>query len=220
MVRQVLVVEGVADTTFYSAFSRESAIRTVEVTAPRSVGAGVDSKTNAIHVLPTLLRQLDDASIGNLGIVVDADYHAEHGLGFADTLAKIREQVVAHGFSTEKRLEEGGFLFEHPDGLSPFGAWIMPDNRCDGMLEDFIKDSILEEQQRLLHAHASEVVGKLRAPLFKPFHRAKADVATWLSWQRMPGARLESTVGDRLIDLTSPPCKAFSSWLRAVFPRR
>ena len=220
MARQVLIVEGIADTTFYSAFSRESGIGTVEVMPPKSMGARVDSKSNAIHILPNFLKQLDDATIGNLGIVVDADYQAEHGLGFSDTLSKIREQVLAHGFLNEKKLAEGGFLFEHSDGLPPFGAWIMPDNRHDGMLEDFIKNSILDEQQVLLHRHASEVVGKLRSPLFKQIHRSKADVATWLSWQRMPGARLESTVGDCLIDLTAPLCIAFRSWLRAVFPKR
>ncbi|MFN9914703.1 MAG: DUF3226 domain-containing protein, partial [Pirellulaceae bacterium] len=119
----------------YSSFYREKVAIAIQVMTPRNAGACVDSKTNAIHVLPTLLSQLDDASIDNLGMVVDADYRDELGLGFAHTLDKIREQVLAHGFSSEKRLQEGGFLFDHPDGLSPFGVWIMPDNRSDGMLE-------------------------------------------------------------------------------------
>jgi hypothetical protein len=217
MAYQVLLVEGVADVAFYSSFYRESVDRSIKVMTPRSVGARFDSKTNAIHVLPTLLSQLDDASIDNLGIVVDADYMNEHGLGFANTLDKIREKVVAHGFSREKRLQKGGFLFEHPDGLSPFGAWIMPDNKSDGMLEDFLQKTVVEHQ-RALHEHARSIVGDLREPLFKSIHRAKADVATWLSWQKMPGARDESTVGDHLIDLASPECLAFESWLRTVFP--
>ncbi|MFO0762466.1 MAG: DUF3226 domain-containing protein [Byssovorax sp.] len=219
MARRALLVEGVADTTFYGAFAREIGIRSLDVLPPRSLGAAVDSKTNAIHILPTLLSQLDDGSLDRLGLVVDADYHAEHGLGFAATLAKIREQLVAHGFATEKRLATGGFLFEHPDGLPAVGAWIMPDNQHDGMLEDFIKASIADEQQRNLHTHASEVVGKLREPLFKPIHRSKADVSTWLSWQKMPGAGVEGTVGSKLIDLASPLCTAFSAWLETVFRR-
>jgi len=218
MSRQVLLVEGVADVAFYSSFYREKVARAIQVMTPRKAGACVDSKTNAIHVLPTLLSQLDDASIDNLGMVVDADYRNEHGLGFAHTLDKIREQVVAHGFSAEKRLQEGGFLFDHPDGLPPFGVWIMPDNRSDGMLEDFIQKSVAEDQEAL-HLHASSIVGDLREPLFKQIHRAKAEVATWLSWQKMPGERVESTVGDHLINLESPECRAFDSWLRAVFPR-
>ncbi len=218
MVHQVLLVEGIADVAFYSSFYRESVARSIEVMTPRRAGACVDSKTNAIHVLPTLLPQLDDASINNLGIVVDADYRDEHGLGFADTLGKIREKVFAHGYSAERRLQEGGFLFEHPDGLPPFGAWIMPDNRSDGMLEDFLQKSVAENQ-KALHHHASSIVEGLREPLFKPIHLAKAEVATWLSWQKMPGARVESTVGEHLINLASPECRAFDSWLREVFPR-
>lgn len=218
MAHQVLLVEGVADINFYSSFCRESFARYIKVMTPSGAGARVDSKTNAIHVLPTLLSQLDDGSIDNLGIVVDADYKEEHGLGFANTLDKIREKVVAHGFSVETQRQEGGFLFQHPDGLPPFGAWIMPDNRSDGMLEDFLQKSV-DENQKALHNHATTIVNGLREPLFKPIHRAKAEVATWLSWQKMPGAKVESTVGDRLINLASPECQAFDLWLRAVFPR-
>src|SRR5258708_37107 len=158
----------------YTAFCRVSGMLNVDVIPPRSFGAGIDSKTNAIHILPILLNQLDDGAIINIGIVVDADYHSEYGLGFAGTLEKIREQLVAHGFSTESRMAEGGFLFNHPDGLAAVGAWIMPDNRRDGMLEDFIKESITVEEQRLLHLYACKIVGKLPAPLFKPIHRSKA----------------------------------------------
>jgi len=36
-----------------------------------------------------LLQQLDDASVSHLGVVVDADYKSEHGLGCAMTLDKV-----------------------------------------------------------------------------------------------------------------------------------
>jgi hypothetical protein len=216
-VARVLLLEGDADVTFYLAFCREVGIKDIRAVPPRSYGAGVDSKTNAIHILPILLQQLNDGAIANRGILVDADYSSEHGLGCSGTLAKIREQLVAHGFASESPLAGGGFLFKHANGLAPVGAWIMPDNKSDGMLEDFIQNAIAREHQPL-HAHAHKIVGELRAPLFKPIHRAKAQVATWLAWQRIPGKGLESTVGDRLINLASPNCRALALWFHAVFP--
>jgi len=54
--------------------------------------------------------------------------------------------------------------------------------------------------------------------LFKPIHRAKAEVATWLAWQRMPGKPVASCVGDRLVALTASPCRRLGEWLDAVFP--
>jgi hypothetical protein len=214
---KILLVEGIDDSTFYVAICRERNLRSVEIKTPKSGGAPFHGKTNLIHILPIFLQQLDDGSITNIGVVVDADYEQHHGLGFGGTLAKIREKVVAHGFRNEERLATGGLLFEHTDGLAPFGAWIMPDNKRDGMLEDFVKDSISAGIQTKLYSHASDVVGKLKQPLFKDFHRSKAEVATWLSWQEIPGSRIESVVGNHLIDLKSPGCEAFAFWLHRVF---
>lgn len=217
---RVLLVEGPNDTTFYEAFCRESGVRRVDVKPPGSAGAKVESKTNAIHVLPMFLQQLDDASVQNLGLIVDADYPETHGLGHAGTMFQIRQKLIEHGFKPEKRHSSGGFLFEHPDGLAPVGVWVMPNNRNNGMLEDFVQASIRDKEQIDLHEHASRVVRGLTAPRFKPIHRAKAEVATWLAWQKMPGKRLESVVGDNLIDLSSAECTALAEWLRAVFPGR
>lgn len=215
MGQRILLVEGRADSTFYEAFCRVMKRKGIDVKAPTSIGATVDGKTNAIHHLPLLLQQLDDASVSHLGLVVDADYKSEHGLGCAMTLEKVREKMVAHGFRHEKR--GNGFTFSHPDGLPAVGLWIMPDNQHDGMLEDFIKSSILSPPQIELHAAACRVVAALREPLFKPIHRSKAEVRTWLAWQNTPGGPLEHAIGNSLIELSSTACQEFNNWLGSVF---
>jgi hypothetical protein len=155
--------------------------------------------------------------VTNLGIVVDADYDEEHGLGFKGTLEKIREQATGFGFQHERRLHSGGFTFYHDDGLPSLGAWIMPDNRSEGMLEDFVQSSINDPTQRSLHARACKSVAALDSPLFKKIHRSKAEIATWLAWQRNPGAHIEITIGDKLVDVASPSLVAIMSWLHVVF---
>lgn len=217
MSRQILLVEGRADQTFYEALCRKANRDNVKVATPKSIGGKMDTKTHAIHNLPFVLSQLEDGSIANLGLVVDADYDEEHGLGFKGTLEKIREQALSFGFERETRLQSGGFVFRHPDGLPQFGLWIMPDNRSEGMLEDFVKLSITESIQTSLHGHACNVTSKLVSPLFKKIHKSKAEVATWLAWQQKPGAHIEVTIGDGLIDLASPALLSLVSWIHAVF---
>lgn len=217
MGQRILLVEGPADSFFYAAFVRHLRIKGVKITPPAEYGAKINSKSNAIHVLPTLLDQLDDGSVSSIGLVVDADYEATGGLGFRKTLDQIVHKIQSHGFEINPIKQPHGFLFSHPDGLLPFGVWIMPNNKTEGMLEDFIKESIRADDQVRLRDSAVEVVASLKNPLFKEIHRSKAEVATWLAWQKTPGEKLESTIDGNLVDLTSPACSTFSEWLRTVF---
>ena len=214
MGERMLLCEGSDDKEFYEALCREAGLKDIEVKPP---ARPVKSKTHAIQYLEVLLRQMNDGSLKRLGLVVDADYAATHGLGCAGTLDKIREKLDPAGFDRPQRLSTGGLVFEHNHKkLAPVGVWIMPDNHSEGMLEDFIKTALRSGDA--LHPHACGVVSALPETRFKPIHRAKAEIATFLAWQAMPGKRLVSTVGDGLLDLAAPPCSAFTGWLRAVFP--
>ena len=58
-----------------------------------------------------------------------------------------------NGYHTPEKppaLPYTGSIFEHNDGLSPVGLWLMPDHKHNGMLEDFILKTISKEEQRLL----------------------------------------------------------------------
>lgn len=80
-----------------------------------------------------------------------------------------------------------------------------------------IQSAIHEPDQRILHEAARAAVAGLARPLFKSFHRAKAEVATWLAWQRAPGAPVESAIGNRLIDFDSSADHSWSRWIGDVF---
>ncbi len=177
---RILLVEGRADTEFYTAWCSKSG-RKVDTKPPTAVGATIDSKTNALFMLPEILKQLRDGSVERLGVVVDADYKLEHGLGFDGSFKKVKDALVEGGFGHPTTVpRSSGFLFPHPDGLSPVGLWIMPDNRREGMLEDFIEASITETHeltdrgQRAIFSLASKAVSEIKTPLFKPIHQAKA----------------------------------------------
>jgi len=214
---RILLVEGAADSLFYEVWCREPH-RGVRTKPPKFFGGAVDSKTHAIHILPTIIKQLRDGSIERLGVVVDADYAASHGLGFSGTLQFVSTTLKAENFVGPTTSPSGsGFVFRHLDGLAPVGLWVMPDNSSDGMLEYFIKKAIVDPAQSALFQKAQQDVGRIVSPLFKTIHLSKAEVATWLAWQKMPGQGLAATVGGELIDTSTPLCAKFDSWLNAVF---
>lgn len=215
---KILVVEGDADREFYSVICERAGVRNVQVkTSPQK------GKNNAIKFFGLLLKQLPSGSIKHLGLVVDADYpqHLGGDSGFGATYAKILAVVDDSGFQAPPINPKTpiAYLLTPPKGLQPPGVWIMPDNSSHGMVEDFVKLGVTDPVQKSILAQAVRTVNSLPNPLFNTaLHKSKADVYTWLAWQKNPGSRLVGTVGNKLIDLSNPLQAAFVSWLKKVFP--
>lgn len=221
MSQNILIVEGEADRGFFEALCNTPQLGvSVEVAPPKRLGGTHNSKQGVFDILLNpYLKQLNDGTVSRLAIIVDADA-AEHGQGFACTLRRVEKIVSEYGFSVPAAAPTaataGGCLFQHSDGLNPFGLWIMPNHADDGMLEDWLSECVSQEQIALFH-HAQACVDALPTPLFKPLHQAKANIATWLAWQKKPGQGLYHCVEARLLDETAQQHKALVSWLRAVF---
>lgn len=45
----------------------------------------------------------------------------------------------------------------------------------------------------------------------------KAEVRTWLAWQREPGAQLGAAINDRILGSDSPQAISFSRWIKTLF---
>jgi hypothetical protein len=107
-------------------------------------------------------------------------------------------------------------LFKHSDGLRDFGLWVMPNNNREGMLEDWIIESIKNDEKALFQ-QATTAVQQLSSPKFKPHLQAKAEVATWLAWQKTPGHGLYSVMKEGLLDENSVPYTQLGNWLKSIF---
>jgi hypothetical protein len=217
--RKILLVEGEADRGFYEALSKRLAIGLdeVRICTPRSVGKK-DSKQGVWHALPTYLQQLDDGEIERLAIVVDADSDATGGLGFAKTLAQLNAVLKPFNFSLDSGVSPG-LTFNHSDGLKPFGAWIMPNNANDGMLEDWVIRCIDPAESSLMDYARACIDTIPGGPKFKPVHRSKAEVATWLAWQTKPEHGLYKAAEEMgLLDASAQTFVDLQSWLSRVFP--
>ncbi|MDM5179365.1 hypothetical protein PO883_19420 [Massilia sp. DJPM01] len=213
----ILVVEGKSDEAFYTELCSSLAIKaSIKVAPPKALGGRANNKEGVFSLLPSMLNQLADGSLARLALVVDADFASEHGLGFVRTYERVTNIVSHFGFSPIRRPNINGLLFQNSDGLHDIGLWIMPNNRDEGMLEHWIKASIVPGETQLMQ-DVEKIIDKLAAPKFKALHQIKAEVATWLALQEFPGRGMESAVKEKLLDETSLPFLQLVSWIKHIY---
>lgn len=215
----LLLVEGEADQGFFIEVCRQLKLHPdIKIAPPKERGGERNSKQGVYNLLGKELKQLADGRIRHLAAVVDADYSSVNPPdGFDNTLAKFTEIVAPYDFVLKKDYEFGGLIFENNNGLADFGVWIMPNNQHEGMLEDFIKSGITSSEQGLFD-RAAQSVATIAEPKFKPHHLTKAEIATWLAWQKDPGHGLYMSVKDTLLDQNSELFQQLSAWLRHIYP--
>jgi len=215
MAEHILLVEGESDQSFFKEVCKTLGLdANVKVALPRDSGRFHNGKEGVFNLLPDLLNQLGDAQITRLAVVVDAD-SVVNGGGYQRAIDRVTETVEQCGFTLIPN-PAGGILFQHGDGLADFGLWVMPNNSDEGMLEDWIKSCVHPDEHELF-AHAETVVATLPQTKFKPIHISKAEVATWMAWQKQPGHGIYRAVEDQLIDMNSALFKELCVWLTHIY---
>ncbi len=95
----------------------------------------------------------------------------------------------------------------------------MPNNNQDGMLEDFIRFLIPNDDKLL--PQAINVLEKIEAEginNYSKVHKSKAVIHTWLAWQEKPGTPLGQAITARyLITDNQVLCDSFMEWVKRVF---
>lgn len=216
--KKILLVEGEADKGFFVEICKKlNLTASVMVAPPKDLGGTHNTKSGVInHLENALLPQLADGSMTHIAAVVDADYVA-HGGGYTNTLGRLSGVLVPFGFTLETgQAENNGLRFKNSDGLADFGLWIMPYGQHEGMLEDWVK-SCVDENEQALFDHAANAVQQLEPPKFPTHKTSKAEVATWLAWQKEPGHGLYHLVTEGLLNRQRPLFVELEQWLQKVF---
>ncbi len=213
----ILLVEGETDQGFLIEVLKALNLEVdVKVAPPKELGGSYNSKQGVFNYLPTLLNQLADGTLLHLAVIVDADTAPDGG--YQRTYDSVNAIVKPIGYSL-KANPLGGLIFEHNDGLADFGLWIMPDNFKEGMLEDWLKQCVHPNEQALFN-HAVSVVDNLPfTPKFRDIHKTKAEVSTWMAWQKQPGHGLYRAVTDQLLDSKKPLYTDLIAWLKHIFEK-
>ena len=92
----------------------------------------------------------------------------------------------------------------------------MPDNYSEGMLEDWIKQSVHESETTLLGL-AINTIKNLPNKKFKPIHNSKAEVATWMAWQKRPGRGFDGAIDDDLINFQCKSMTQLIKWIKHIY---
>ena len=216
MSKCILLVEGEADKSFFNEICKILNLPPkLEVAPPKRFGGSQNNKEGVLnHLNKVLIKQVDDAEITRLAIVIDAD-SVVNGGGYQRAIDRVADIVHPYGFTLASN-PVSGVIFQHDDDLADFGLWVMPNNRDEGMLEDWIKDCIHPDENDLF-VHAGTVVDTLPQTKFNPIHISKAEVATWLAWQKKPGHGLYHAVEENLIDTNSALFQELSDWLNHIY---
>ena len=215
--QNILLVEGEADRGFFEALCRMLSISAdVRVATSKDTGGAHNTKEGVLsHLTSALLPQLQDGQLKRIGVVVDAD-RAAHGSGYAATLQRFTDALAQGGYQSNPAAASG-LVFTHQDGLADLGLWVMPNNADEGMLEDWIKPCV-HPGEGTLYKHAELSIDAIPGgPKFQPLHRSKAEVATWLAWQKKPEHGLYNAAQPDLLNTSAPLFTELHAWLKHVF---
>jgi hypothetical protein len=163
-----------------------------------------------VHIDLYLLKKRPD--VKTLGIILDAD------ASLASRWQSLKQHLEKLNYEVPETPTTGGTIIEGKERNPNIGIWLMPDNNETGMLEDFVKylipenDTLLAEADRIL----SEIeAGQLHK--YNPIHKSKARIHTWLAWQEDPGTPMGLAITKSYLSINTELCERFVSWLNQLF---
>lgn len=171
--------------------------------------ANGDSKIKA-----TLNEQLDTPEVERIGIIIDADKNGATAR-LTSLIDFIQKKIGVNLPKAE--LTEKGFGYQVMDNLY-IGIWVMPDNKSEGYLENFISSMIAKNDKTWQFAQAK--VKELTEQDFCKFTKAKTQKAllhTYLAWQKTPGLPMGTAVEAEFFNIKNPLVENFADWFKNTF---
>lgn len=217
MAERVLLVEGKDDLhVMQNLFMVRGIPEPFVVETPNPSGSDEDSGgvERLLESIPTRLRTAD---LERLAVVIDGN---DNPIG---RWQAVRQRLADTGVNNIPQVHsDSGTVVDlllPPEPRRPirFGAWIMPDNRSKGMIEDFVARMIREDDDMLpvVDGFLESIPEKLRR--FSPAHRPKARIHTWLAVQEGPGKPMGLAIGaKKYLDTNKKAVQPFLDWVTNV----
>lgn len=198
--KNVLLVEGKDDDSVFYHLSNHHQIQG---------GFRIKKKNGINQLLDELDVELDASGLERLGVVVDAD---------VDLTARWQAlsnklQSCAYGNLPRSPLPEGTIIEELDRPI--VGVWIMPDNTSAGMLEDFTRSLVPNNDS--LWPRAENCVNEIPQRERRFSTVSKAYIHTWLAWQEEPGTLMGSAINKRYLNADAPSAQQLMGWIRRLF---
>jgi hypothetical protein len=121
------------------------------------------------------------------------------------------------GYILPEILPKEGLIVKE-EGRVDIAIWIMPNNDVNGMLEDFITFLVPEEDVLMPVVEANiNMIEEGGLNKYKPVHRSKAIIHSWLSLQEDPGTPMGLSVTKKYLTTNKDICLNFVAWLNKSF---
>jgi hypothetical protein len=223
MKKQLLIVEGKEDGIVIGTLVKYKGLFVVEFpqkhekkgNLPVIQGKNFEGVSTLLEELEDFLKTNLKAGYTDIAIVLDADTNLQ------SQWEAVRNRLLKLDFDVPKMPNtEGVLAFHKYDDTVKIGVWLMPDNRLNGMLEDFVK--MLVPDNDLMLEKATTIVKEIKVEIdemhrFKDAHLAKAEIHTWLAWQENPGSPMGQAITKKYLNTDNEVCERFLTWLKAVF---
>lgn len=151
------------------------------------------------------------AETAAIGIVVDADSE------ISGRWQSLQTVLTKQGYHIPKKPVTTGTII-NLDGYPKIGLWLMPNNIENGMLEDFVRHLIPEDDELMPFVDETiELLESRGIQKYKAVHKSKAKVHTWLAWQKEPGTPLGSAIIKTYLNTNQELCNQFIDWINELF---
>ena len=172
-----------------------------------------ESKDNVLTQLK--LRLKDPLKNRTVGVVLDADTNICSSWASVEPILK---QANNYDNSRIYIEQEGTVIPAIKAEDASVGVWLMPNNKTNGMLEDFVAS--LAPANDILMGKAEEALEKLekeKIHRYKDVQRSKAKIHTYLAWNDEPGLPMGSAITARILDPSTKSAQLFVDWLKRCF---
>ena len=111
-----------------------------------------------------------------------------------------------------------GFVGDVTEFGAHVGVWLMPDNRREGALEQFLEELDDDDDALFPIAERSTAEATRNGAEFPVAQHRKAVLHAWLAWQKAPGLPYGTTIKAQFFRDDRPAALAFVEWYKRVFP--
>jgi hypothetical protein len=179
--QQPLVVEGKDDYHSLLHLLKRTGVLPNDATDKTSPIQIVEAKSKS-ELLKDIPTRWKEAGITAIGYVLDADDSASDPKGFGPTWVAVRHRLEMIGVKINDTNHPIGFTGRIGTSGPQIGVWIMPDNKSDGALEDFLIAQIDPHDPLFQFAREkTREAGQLPvADKFADSDMSKAELRCWL----------------------------------------
>lgn len=172
-------------------------------------------RVKATGDVDSLIRTVETAVMagtgGSVGFVADADRSAK------TRWRRVVQELGKTGMSLPAEAPTEGYIGRCERSDTRVGVWLMPDNRQQGAIEEFLLALIDPADPLLGHAGRATVEARALGATFPDTAVKKAELRAWLAWCEDPGFPYGRALGAGYFDSDRAAADPFVNWFSRLF---